>query len=122
MADDFRGVNVVRSESVSTTSEKMHENALLHQGAIDRKRNRYPHCIVWTPIPLITWLFPVIGHMGICTTAGVIRDFAGPYFVSEDNMGFGNPTKYWQLSLDKVPVTNSKDTWDRGGVRSVRGV
>lgn len=28
------------------------------------------------------WLFPVIGHMGICTSAGVIRDFAGPYYVS----------------------------------------
>ena len=28
------------------------------------------------------WLFPFIGHMGICTSAGVIRDFAGPYFVS----------------------------------------
>ena len=25
---------------------------------------------------------PFIGHMGICTSAGVIRDFAGPYFVS----------------------------------------
>ena len=28
------------------------------------------------------WFFPFIGHMGICTSAGVIRDFAGPYFVS----------------------------------------
>ena len=28
------------------------------------------------------WLFPFIGHMGIATTQGVIRDFAGPYFVS----------------------------------------
>ena len=24
---------------------------------------------------------------------GVIRDFAGPYYVSEDNMAFGNPTR-----------------------------
>ena len=29
-----------------------------------------------------SWFFPIIGHMGICTSAGVIRDFAGPYFVS----------------------------------------
>lgn len=28
------------------------------------------------------WFIPFIGHMGICTSAGVIRDFAGPYFVS----------------------------------------
>ena len=28
------------------------------------------------------WFFPIIGHMGICTSTGVILDFAGPYFVS----------------------------------------
>lgn len=30
-------------------------------------------------------------------SSGIIRDFAGPYFVSEDDMAFGRPTKYWQL-------------------------
>lgn len=33
--------------------------------------------------------------MGIAYTTGVIRDFAGPYYVSEDDMAFGKPTKYW---------------------------
>ena len=27
-------------------------------------------------------MFPFIGHMGIGMSSGVIRDFAGPYFVS----------------------------------------
>jgi hypothetical protein len=81
---------------------------------IDMQKHRYPHSIVWTPIPCLTWLFPFIGHMGICTVQGVIRDFAGPYFVSEDNMGFGNPTKYWQLDLSRVPAVNAKEVWDRG--------
>ena len=49
---------------------------------IDVGRVRYPHCLVWTPIPVITWLFPFIGHMGIARTDGIIRDFAGPYYVS----------------------------------------
>jgi len=49
---------------------------------IDVGRVRYPHCLVWTPIPVLTWLFPFIGHMGIARTDGVIRDFAGPYYVS----------------------------------------
>jgi hypothetical protein len=49
---------------------------------IDVGRVRYPHCIVWTPIPVLTWLFPFVGHMGIARTDGVIRDFAGPYYVS----------------------------------------
>ncbi|XP_052082560.1 transmembrane protein 222-like [Mytilus californianus] len=79
---------------------------------IDHDKLRYPHCIVWTPIPCLTWLFPIIGHMGICTSTGVIRDFAGPYYVSEDDMAFGNPVKYWQLDLAKV--NNGKESWDRG--------
>ncbi|KAG7245980.1 hypothetical protein CRUP_006050, partial [Coryphaenoides rupestris] len=49
--------------------------------------------------------------MGICTSAGVIRDFAGPYFVSEDNMAFGRPTKYWMLDVSKVHTSGS-NAWD----------
>lgn len=49
--------------------------------------------------------------MGICTSTGVVRDFAGSYFVSEDNMAFGNPTKYWQLQLHKIP--GGLPAWDR---------
>ncbi|CAG7730001.1 unnamed protein product [Allacma fusca] len=77
------------------------------EGQIDREKSRYPYCIVWTPIPLLTWFFPFIGHMGICYSTGVIRDFAGPYYVSEDNMAFGNPTRY--LKLDYTKASN----WDR---------
>ncbi|XP_071446146.1 transmembrane protein 222 [Hetaerina americana] len=69
---------------------------------IDHVKLKYPFCIVWTPIPILTWLFPVIGHMGIATSKGVIRDFAGPYVVSEDRMAFGNPTKYWQLTPSRA--------------------
>ncbi|XP_061616765.1 transmembrane protein 222 [Phyllopteryx taeniolatus] len=72
---------------------------------------RFPHCIVWTPIPVLSWLFPFIGHMGICTSSGVIRDFAGPYFVSEDNMAFGKPTKYWMLDVSKV-YAGGLSAWD----------
>lgn len=49
--------------------------------------------------------------MGICTSSGVIRDFAGSYYVSEDNMGFGRPTKYWQLSSSNVQ--GGATAWDR---------
>lgn len=48
--------------------------------------------------------------MGICTSSGIIRDFAGPYFVSEDNMGFGNPTRY--LVLDPMKVIGGTEKWD----------
>uniref|UniRef100_A0AAR2JGA6 Transmembrane protein 222a n=1 Tax=Pygocentrus nattereri TaxID=42514 RepID=A0AAR2JGA6_PYGNA len=58
------------------------KNYQIAEEKIDPNSSRYPYCIVWTPIPVLSWLFPFIGHMGICTSSGVIRDFAGPYFVS----------------------------------------
>ncbi|XP_067094593.1 transmembrane protein 222-like [Osmerus mordax] len=79
---------------------------------MDKKNCRYPYCIVWTPIPILSWVLPFIGHMGICTSSGVIRDFAGSYFVSEGNMAFGRPTKYWQLDVDKVCGSGSA-AWDK---------
>ena len=47
---------------------------------VDPERDVYPFCIVWTPIPGLTWLLPFVGHMGVCDSAGVTHDFAGPYF------------------------------------------
>ena len=67
---------------------------------LNMKKQRYPYCIVWTPLPCFTWIFPSIGHVGICDSRGIIHDFAGPYYVSIDNMAFGNPTKYILLDLD----------------------
>lgn len=84
------------------------ERLAISETKIDTDRHRYPYCIVWTPIPLISWLVPIIGHMGICTSLGIIRDFAGPYYVSQDDMAFGKPTKYWQL--DPTLVTGVE--WD----------
>ncbi|XP_023670654.1 transmembrane protein 222-like isoform X2 [Paramormyrops kingsleyae] len=78
---------------------------------IDPDKSRFPYCIVWTPIPGLSWLLPFIGHMGICTSSGVIRDFAGPYCVSEDDMAFGRPTKYWRLDVSKV-CGGSPEVWD----------
>lgn len=77
---------------------------------IDVARSRYPYCIVWTPIPVLTWLFPFVGHMGIAMSSGVIRDFAGPFYVSEDDMAFGKPTKFWRLNPAKA--SSLQNSWD----------
>ncbi|KAH8237971.1 hypothetical protein KR032_009367 [Drosophila birchii] len=77
---------------------------------VNPAEQRFPYCIVWTPIPVLTWLLPMIGHMGICTSAGVIRDFAGAYFVSEDDMAFGRPTRY--LRLQPKFVEGGARAWD----------
>lgn len=64
---------------------------------IDHQRQRYPYCILWSPLPPITWCFPFIGHTGIANSQGVIYDFAGPYTIGHHNMAFGAPTRYIQL-------------------------
>ena len=60
---------------------------------IDSDRARFPYCIVWTPLPLISWVVPFIGHTGIGTSDGVIHDFAGPYFIGIDELAFGETHK-----------------------------
>ncbi|CAG0884020.1 unnamed protein product [Cyprideis torosa] len=84
----------------------------VESGQMDPERNRFPFCIVWTPLPLITWLLPFIGHTGICSSRGLIYDFAGSYYVSEDNMAFGWPVKVLQMDLEKVK--GGANAWDKG--------
>ncbi len=50
--------------------------------------------------------------MGIATSAGIIRDFAGPYYVGEGQMAFGKPTRY--LVLDPSLAAGGPAGWDRG--------
>ncbi|KAH7291014.1 hypothetical protein KP509_30G073200 [Ceratopteris richardii] len=64
---------------------------------IDPSTARFPCCIVWTPLPLIAWLAPYVGHVGICREDGVILDFAGPYIINVDNFAFGATARYVQL-------------------------
>ena len=37
---------------------------------IDPSRQKYPYCIVWSPLPPISWIFPFIGHTGIADSKG----------------------------------------------------
>ncbi|EFO22563.1 hypothetical protein LOAG_05923 [Loa loa] len=78
---------------------------------VDPIRHRFPCCVVWTPIPILTWLFPFVGHMGIATSRGIIRDFSGSYCVSEDDMAFGWPT--WYRQVDPNTIDGGVEAWDR---------
>lgn len=49
--------------------------------------------IIWTPIPLLTWILPFIGHMGIQDSSGITHDFAGPYEVGIGQFAFGRPLR-----------------------------
>ena len=61
---------------------------------IDADAARFPCCITWTHLPMLTWMLPTIGHTGVCTTDGIIYDFAGPYTIGKDDFAFGRTYKY----------------------------
>ncbi|POM60010.1 hypothetical protein PHPALM_31183 [Phytophthora palmivora] len=75
---------------------------------IDAAVHRFPFCIVWSPIPILTWFLPFIGHMGIADSKGVIFDFAGPYTIGRDDFAFGAATRYLQCSIAPEDVAK----WD----------
>lgn len=83
-----------------------------HKGMsqIDVSKSRYPYCVVWSPLPPITWILPFVGHTGIADSDGVIWDFAGPYTIGRDQMAFGAPTRY--IKLD--PRLCRDMEWDKG--------
>ncbi|KAI9905333.1 hypothetical protein PsorP6_014295 [Peronosclerospora sorghi] len=66
---------------------------------IDIAAHRFPFCLVWSPIPILTWVFPFIGHLGIADSHGVIFDFAGPYTIGRNQFAFGAPTRYVQCHV-----------------------
>jgi hypothetical protein len=89
--------------------------------ACDPQKNRFPFSIVWGPLPLITWILPFIGHLGICDSAGRVHDFAGPYFIGVNDFMTGAVHKFYQFSLDelhKLPAVvkgggNIAEEWDK---------
>jgi hypothetical protein len=49
------------------TENILTESKYLVRSHLDKTNNKYPYCIVWTPLPCISWFIPIIGHTGICT-------------------------------------------------------
>lgn len=90
-----------RREDESTDSLTA-ESKEAEPAEIDVARSRFPFAIVWTPLPLLTWILPFIGHLGIADSRGVIYDFAGPYTIGEDNLAFGKPVRYITLDPAKA--------------------
>ncbi|MCD9561340.1 hypothetical protein HAX54_020401 [Datura stramonium] len=90
---------------------------------IDPKRDRFPYCIVWSPLPVLSWFYPFCGHIGICREDGVILDFAEAKLVSVDNFTFGSPTRYFQVSREQNFTDKSgsnSDTWESALRKSIQ--
>lgn len=79
--------------------------------AFDSQLDRWPYCLVWTPLPVVSWFIPIIGHTGIANSKGIIYDFSDDYNVSVDNFSFGAPTKYYQFQPSDVP--HGAAAWDK---------
>lgn len=68
-------------------------------------------CVLWSPLPPITWLIPFIGHTGIGDSHGIASDFRGPYFVGDDGrMAFGAPTRALKMDIGSLP--GGPERWD----------
>jgi Protein of unknown function (DUF778) len=69
-------------------------------------------CILWSPLPIITWIIPFIGHLGIADSRGYSHDFQGPYSVGTSRkavMAFGPTTRYLKMDIGQL---SSADRWD----------
>ena len=75
--------------------------------------DHFPLCLVWCPLPLFSWFFPVIGHLGITTSDGTIHDFQGSCSVHTDPhlTIFGPVTKYLRADILQTD-TGSIAAWD----------
>jgi hypothetical protein len=67
---------------------------------VDVANGKFPFCLVWVPLPIVAWLVPFVGHVGICREDGVILDFAGN--INIDNLAFGATAKYVRLDREQV--------------------
>lgn len=86
-------------ENSDSTSRIQHELWPLHE--VDANEAKFPCCLVWTPLPIVSWLAPFIGHVGICREDGAILDFAGSNFVNVNEFAFGAPARYLQLNREQ---------------------
>ena len=72
----------------------------------DAALSRFPFSVVWTPLPLITWLLPFVGHLGIADSRGVIYDFAGPFTIGVDSFAFGAPVRVLRLRPERAAAAS----------------
>lgn len=70
-----------------------------HQQETDQSHQQHELCILWSPLPIITWFLPFVGHLGMSDSSGTMNDFQGPYTVGQDNhrMAFGRPTRFYPI-------------------------
>ena len=65
----------------STEREKINKYTERKNKLSNKNNSKYKYCIIWSHIPLITFLIPFIGHSSIVNSYGFIHDFDSSYFI-----------------------------------------
>ena len=89
----------------------------MYNNKIYPSKNRYPYCIVWTPIPFLTYIIPFIGQTGIANSKGIIHDYSASFFVNIDDFSFGKPTKYLKLDLNEKEKIDYDKAIEKGDLK-----
>ncbi|KAJ4460733.1 putative transmembrane protein [Paratrimastix pyriformis] len=69
--------------------------------AFEPKKRRFPLCLIWTTLPILSWLIPFIGHVEIAASDGKSQGFQGAYTVAVDNFAFNDPLAVVHLFSEK---------------------
>jgi hypothetical protein len=97
-------------------------SGLLDEVSATPAKEFFPMCIVWSPIPMLTWMLPVSGHLGMSDSSGVISDFAGTFHIHQNRKrtAFGSVTKFLPVKasdLHALPSGTSESAaiaaWNR---------
>ena len=46
---------------------------LIDAASPSKSKDFFPMSIVWSPIPMLTWLLPVSGHLGFSDSSGMVK-------------------------------------------------
>ncbi|XP_076952405.1 protein REVERSION-TO-ETHYLENE SENSITIVITY1-like [Bidens hawaiensis] len=103
---------------------KSDEHDLWPLDEIDPTKARFPCCLVWTSLPVVSWLAPFIGHVGLCMEDGTIVDFSGSNFVNVDEFAYGSVARYIQLDRKQCcfPANLSSHTCKQRYKHAERGI
>ncbi len=66
--------------------------------------------IVWAPLPVLSWILPLVGHVGVTDTTGTIYDFAGPRTIGVNRLLCGPPLL--SASVSRVWPDVDLGAWD----------
>lgn len=105
LGDDLEAQRYSASPNLPPPPPLDPELPLHRQHPMDLSTNHFraPYSIVFGPLPLLSWLCPWVGHLGICDSEGIVHDFAGHRFVEQDS--FMVPvSRVVQLRPEELPM------------------